>query len=256
MKTYIAIVLSLACVTGFAQAPSPATIRTSSAYPETESTAAWRALAASYVRKALAERRLNTDPALNARVDAVMDGVGRAAGAIEPRFADTAWKALLIEDFGRGAVAFPGGIILVDATFMRSLALTDDELALVLAHEVAHVMAGHAHQKLSFMADALGRDKAPTAQAALREFMARDDYAHAFRPATRLQEREADLLGAGILFASNFHAQNALALFDKLEKLEATGPRDTHDPAAQRKLSISVVLEDLRGSLSGSTTRQ
>lgn len=247
MKTCIAFLLTLSCLAGHAQARDP--------YPESESTAAWRALAASYVRKALAERRLVTEPSLNARIDRIMAGVGRSAGSIDARFAGAEWRALLIEDFGRGAVAFPGGIILVDAKFIRSLALGDDELALVLAHEVAHVLAGHAHQKLAFMAETLGREKAPTAQAALREFIARDEYAHAFRKATRMQEREADLLGAGILFASEYDAQNALTLFDKLEKFESIEAAGTHDPAAHRKLSVSVVLEDLRRSLGSGTTR-
>jgi predicted Zn-dependent protease len=256
MKTCIAFLLTLSCLAGHAQTPPAVAAQASAAYPESESTAAWRALAAGYVRKALAERRLVTDPALNARIDTVMAGVGRSAGSIDARYTGAEWRALLIEDFGRGAVAFPGGIILVDAKFVRSLALSDDELALVLAHEVAHVLAGHAHQKLAFMAETLGREKAPTAQAALNEFIAHDEYAHAFRRATRLQEREADLLGAGILFASDFDAQGALALFDKLERFEAAGPRDTHDSAAQRKLSVSVVLEDLRRSLGGGTARR
>jgi len=172
------------------------------AYPEGEATAAWRGLAASYVRKAVREGTLDRDPLLNARADRIMAKVGAAAGALDPRFAGTGWTALLIADFGHGAAAFPGGIILVDATFARTLQLDDDELALILSHEAAHVLAGHAAAKLAFMAEYLGKERIPTASTALQEFLAKDSYAAVFQPRLRQQEREADALGAAILLAA------------------------------------------------------
>jgi predicted Zn-dependent protease len=244
MRTCIAVALSLFCLASHAQEP-PSRRLQPAAYPEAESAAAWRALAASYVRKALKDQKINHDAALNARVDSVMAGIGRAAGAIDPRFSGAAWQAILIEEFGHGAVAFPGEIILVDAKFVRTLGLTDHELALVLAHEVAHVFAGHAYEKLSFMAETLGRDRAPTARSALLEFLSQDAYAEAFQPVALLQEREADRIGAGILFASNYDPQSALALFDKLGQREVRWEADTHDAAAQRKQWIASVLVQL-----------
>lgn len=221
------------------------------AYPEPEAAAAWRALAAGYVRKALKDQTLVKDPALNARIDAAMAAVGAGVAAVDPRFAGATWRALLIEDFGRGAAAFPGGTILVDAKFARNLQLNDDELALILSHEAAHVVAGHAAAKLSFMAGMLGKEKIPTAHSALLEFLAKDSYATVFQPAARLQEREADALGAAIFFASGHDAQKALGLFDKLAELESVmaGPAghaaDTHDAAGVRKQIVARVLADL-----------
>jgi len=249
MRTSIAIVLWLVCTACLSQVPPGGRPQNVVAYPETESAAAWRSLASSYVRKALREQKLDRDPVLNARVDTVMAAVAQAVAAIDPRFARAAWKVILIDEFGLGAVAFPGEIILMDAMFVRSLALTDDELALVLSHEVAHVVARHAYEKLSFMAETLGRDKAPTARSALLEFLSRDSYADAFQPVARLQEREADTIGASILFACGYNAERALALFDKLASVEARGLReepDTHDPAPMRKASVSQVLAQLR----------
>jgi predicted Zn-dependent protease len=224
------------------------------AYPETEAAAAWRGLASSYVRKALEDRAVDRDPALNARVDAVMAAVGAAVAAVDPRFAGAAWKAILIEDFGHGAAAFPGETILMDANFVRRLQLDDHELALILAHEAAHVLAGHALAKLAFMAEFVGREKVPTALMALREYLARDSYAAAFRPQARLQEREADRLGAAIFFASGYDAQRALALFDKLARLESEEERrnpGSHDSAAARKRAVAGVFADLERQQAG-----
>ena len=188
-----------------AQAPVALRYLDSAAYPESETAAVWRSLGASYVRKALKDNLLDRDPGRNERVDSVMAAVGEAAGVLFPPYRKSAWRALLIEDFGHGAVAFPGGTVLVDATFVRQLALTDSELALILAHEIAHVVAAHPSEKLSFMADAMG---------------------------------------AKILFASGYDALQSLKLFDKLARLEQHG-RDskTHDPAMLRKQAVRSALE-------------
>ena len=97
------------------------------------------------------------------------------------------------------------------------------------------------------MAETLGKDRAPTAGSALLAFYTQDSYALLFEPTARLQEREADAIGASILQASGYDALQALVLFDKLAKLEQRGPdASSHDPAAVRKDAVLRVLEGLR----------
>jgi predicted Zn-dependent protease len=250
------VALWLCAGPGFAQAPAGGATGPL-AYPEPDSSAAWRSLAASYVRKAVRDQKLDKDPVLNARIDAVMAAVGAAVAGIDPRFtgATASWKAILIEGFGRGAAAFPGETILVDSAFVRNLSLSDDELALILSHEAAHVVARHASKKLSFMADFLGKEKVPNARTALLEFLAKDSYATQFQPKARQQEREADTVGAAIFFASGYDLQRALTLFDKLADMETRGngrsgdagqASDTHDSAATRKQIVAAVIADLQ----------
>jgi hypothetical protein len=114
---------------------------------------------------------------------------------------------------------------------------------------VAHVVAGHASAKLSFMAEFLGKEKVPTARTALLEFLAKDSYAAVFRPTAQLQEREADTVGAAILFASGYDSQRALGLFDKLAELETREDGwapDAHDAALVRKQTVAGVITELR----------
>lgn len=254
MRTCVAAGLLLFGTFCFAQVPPGGGSQNKTAYPESEAAAAWQGLAAGYVRKALKDQTLDKDPALNARVDAVMAGVGAAVAAMDSRFAKSKWKAILIEDFGHGAAAFPGETILVDAKFVRTLQLNDDELALIFSHEVAHIVAGHASAKLSFMAEFLGKEKVPTARTALLEFLAKDSYAAVFQPTAQLQEREADTVGAAIFFASGYDSNRALGLFDKLAELETheeLRPADAHDAARVRKQSVSAVIADLQRSHAG-----
>ena len=249
MKTCVAAVLLLFGGVCFAQVWPDGRPQNPAAYPEAEAAAAWRGLAASYVRKALKDQTLDKNPTLNARVDTVMAAVGAAVAAVDSRFANSSWRAILIEDFGHGAAAFPGETILVDAKFVRKLQLNDDELALIFSHEVAHVVAGHASAKLSFMAEFLGKEKVPNARTALLEFLADDSYAAVFRPTARLQEREADTVGAAIFFASGYDSQRALGLFDKLAELETREDGrapDSHDAARVRKQTVSAVIAELQ----------
>jgi predicted Zn-dependent protease len=247
MKACVLAVLLLVGGICLAQA-SPGEGNNPAAYPEPEATAAWRALAASYIRKALKDQTLDQDPALNARIDTVMATVGAAAAAIDARFANVTWRAVLIADFGRGAVAFPGEIILVDAKFVRALQLDDDELAFVLAHEVAHVVAGNALAKLSFMAKILGKEKIPTARTALLEYLAKDSYANDFLPIALQQEREADSLGAAVFFATGYEADRAVKIFDKLAQREAPVEENaaSHDAAMTRKQAFTAALAELQ----------
>ena len=249
MKTCIAAALLLFGGACLAQLPAGDSARGPAAYPESEAAAAWRGLAASYVRRAIRDRTLDRDPALNARVDAVMAAVNAAVAAIDSRFGGGSWKVILIDDFGYGAAAFPGETILMDAKFVRSLQLGDDELALILSHEVAHVVCGHASAKLSFMAEYLGKEKLPNAHTALLEFLAKDSYAAAYQPTARLQEREADEVGAAILFATGYDTRRALAVFDKLIELESRDDSqapDSHDAANMRKQSVAGVIAELQ----------
>lgn len=249
MKTCIAVVFLLIGGVCCAQAPAQGSAQEQAAYSEPEAAAAWRSLAASYVRRALEVQTLDRDPALNARVDAVMAAVGAAVAAIDPRFSHSSWKAILIGDFGHGAAAFPGEIILVDARFVRALRLSDDELALIVSHEVAHVVAGHASAKLAFMAGFLGKEKLPTARSALAEFLAKDSYSGVFKATAQLQEREADSIGAAIFFASGYDTERALGVFDKLAGLETRedGPlANAHDAAGVRKQAVAAAIADLQ----------
>ena len=249
MKTCIAVAVLLFGGICSAQVSLDGRPQDQAAYPESEAAAAWRALAASYMRKALKDQTVDKDPTLNTRVDTVMAAVGAAVAAIDLRFANSTWRAILIEDFGHGAAAFPGETILVDARFVRTLQLNDDELALIFSHEAAHVVAGHASAKLSFMAEFLGKEKVPTARTALLEFLSKDSYAAVFRPTARLQEREADSVGAAIFFASGYDSQRALRLFDKLAELESREDGwapDPHDAARVRKQSVAGAIAELQ----------
>jgi predicted Zn-dependent protease len=89
---------------------------------------------------------LDADPALKARLQAVFPRLLRAAVYERPSAANLAWEIHTCSGCDENAMAMPGGKLLVSADFIARLALTDDELAYLLAHEIAHVVAEHTRE--------------------------------------------------------------------------------------------------------------
>ena len=76
-----------------------------------------------------------------------------------------------------------------------------------------------------------------------------------FQPTARMQEREADTVGAAILHASGHDPHVALRLFDKLAKLEKGGfESPTHDSAAARRQAMEAAFARLGANAPGVKT--
>jgi len=123
------------------------------------------------------------------------------------------------------AFALPGGYIYVYTGLMKDI---DDEsqLAAVIAHEVGHVTARHATERLSAMYGyqfivnlVLGEN--PNAYAKLIADMTS---ATGFLKYSRSNEYEADQLGAKYLYATGYDPNGMIELMGKLKTVETREP--------------------------------
>jgi predicted Zn-dependent protease len=92
----------------------------------------------------LSKAKISTDPAANALVKRVGTRIAAATG-----HADLPWEFTVIDDAQTvNAFALPGGKV---AVYTGILPITRDEagLAVVLGHEVSHVMAHHSAERIS-----------------------------------------------------------------------------------------------------------
>jgi len=92
----------------------------------------------------LSKAKISTDPAANALVKRVGTRIAAATGRD-----DLAWEFTVIDDVQTvNAFALPGGKV---AVYTGILPITRDEagLAVVLGHEVSHVMARHSAERMS-----------------------------------------------------------------------------------------------------------
>jgi predicted Zn-dependent protease len=86
---------------------------------------------------------VSTDPVLNARLDRV--GAPLAAAAGRP---DLNWEFVVFDSDDLNAFVLPNGKVGFFRGLM-ALAADDDELGSVMSHEVAHVIARHASERVS-----------------------------------------------------------------------------------------------------------
>lgn len=184
--------------------------------------------------------KLDTDRVLLRRVQAIGDGLVAAAARLKPEVALWQWEWHVAEAPGVEANCEAGGKILVGGPFIRALALDDGELAVLLAHEVAHAVAEHHRETLS---EAMLMSKPHVPLEVTIERLDSD-----LRMQVRLaglshtQEREADQLGMVIAHRAGWPARAMTAFYRKLAALAATeggAPLIASHPSHASRISTS-----------------
>ena len=199
---------------------------------------------------------------LTAYVNAVGSVVANAALDVkhdDDREAPIAgWHFVILEDKTINAFAAPGGFVFVTAGAIEK-AGSEDELAAILAHEVAHVRRGHALGSIKksrfagVFKEALDTTVQLDAKALgkLSEVFdgAMDDMTDALlvKGYSRDTEYEADAVGLAIMIKAGYDPKAFVSYLGKLEKTQATGSGGlsaTHPKAADRikKLDEKVKL--------------
>jgi len=184
--------------------------------------------------------RLDTDRVLLRRVQAIGDGLVAAAATLKPEVALWQWEWHVAETPDVEANCEAGGKILVGGPFIRALALDDGELAMLLAHEVAHAVAEHHRETLS-EAMLMSKPHVPLEVAIER---LGSDLPMQVRLAglSHIQEREADQLGMMIAHRAGWPARAMTAFYGKLAALAATeggAPLIASHPSHTSRLSMA-----------------
>jgi len=91
------------------------------------------------------QHRVSRDPALNDQLRRVGERISQVVFWDMP---DADWEFVVFDEPQINAFAMAGGKVGVFSGLFK-IAKTDDQLASVIAHEIAHVTAKHIHEKLS-----------------------------------------------------------------------------------------------------------
>lgn len=168
----------------------------------------------------LAKARISSDLRAQARVERI----GRRIAAVSHQ-PDLDWEYTVIEDETPNAFALPGGKVGVN-TGMFAIAQSDDQLAAVIAHEVAHATARHSAERISQqlliqgglqgLGIATGSGSAVQLAAAAAQF-------GVILPFSRGQEAEADAIGLMYMAEAGYDPRAAIDLWNNMT--EAGGKR-------------------------------
>lgn len=137
------------------------------------------------------------------------------------------------------AMALPGGFLFIGQALVEFCHRYEDELAFVIGHEMAHVIRGHAADRLfeesAFkVVSGLMRRAGPLAAVVKQAGFRILDSAY-----SQDQEFEADELGSRLAEAAGHHPLAAVRLFQRLEALEGDPPAlgqyfSSHPSSAER----------------------
>lgn len=159
------------------------------------------------------------------------------------------WEVRVFEDKAVNAFALPGGKIGV-YTGLLKVATNQDQLAAVLGHEVAHVIAGHSAERVSdSIAAQLGLSVVQASTGIDAQVLGIATNVFFLLPHSRTHESEADLLGMDYMASAGFDPRQAVALWENMSKaggekppeMLSTHPADgTRIRQLQDHLSISM----------------
>lgn len=193
----------------------------------------------------------STDAVVNAYVTCVARAV---TGALTGADAGRSWEVRVFADDTPNAFALPGGKIGVH-TGLLPVTENQDQLAVVIGHEVSHVLAGHANERMSteFAAQsALGLLQAATdagnpLHGQVLGALGVGAQVGVLLPYGRAHEREADLLGLDLMARAGFDPRQSILLWRNMaaaggaEPVEFLSTHPSHDSRI-RELSERLVI--------------
>lgn len=210
---------------------------------------------------AFAELKKNTAQSQSSKVNQYVTCVARTVtSALEGEWAGKQWEVTVFEDDSANAFALPGGKIGVH-TGLLNVAKNADQLATVLGHEVAHVLARHGNERASqqFAAktgldllNAVG-DPANSNRATLMAVLGLGTQFGVLMPFSRLQEKEADIFGLDLMAKAGFDPRESTTLWQNMaasggkqppEFLSTHPAHDTRIQELQQRIPHALTLRD------------
>jgi predicted Zn-dependent protease len=185
---------------------------------------------------ALAGKKIVRDGPDAERVRRIGANLADAARHLHPEVArDFAWEFTLVDEPQTvNAWALPGGKCAV-YTGLLPVADTDDRLAVVMGHEVAHAIARHGAERMSqAMAVEIAlagagaglsmSSMSPAAQQATMAALGVGTEVGVALPYSRLQENEADQVGLMLSAEAGYDPRQAIELWRRMEAAGGAGP--------------------------------
>ncbi|OBW93102.1 deoxyribonuclease HsdR [Gallibacterium genomosp. 3] len=164
------------------------------------------------------------------------------------------WEITVIKSNELNAWAMPGGKMVFYTGLVNKLNLTDDEIAVVMGHEMAHALLEHgksqANRQTAVSIAAVIAMGALASQGisagASQDLVGSVADLGIMKPFSRSAENEADEVGLMLSAQSGFNPQAAPNLWDKMQKMSNSGPIptifSTHPSDKSRKENLERLM--------------
>ena len=193
--------------------------------------------------------KIDNNPAMKDRVYRITGRLIAQAIKMRPETKGWDWSIKIIDDPETvNAWAMAGGKMAIYSGLVKKLKPTDDELAQVLGHEIAHALAKHSAEKMSVaMASSIG--VVAVGVAADQKGLALTGAALAAalavqKPNSRAAESEADRIGIELAAKAGYNPRAAVTLWQKMAKVGGKGPPEflsTHPAPKNREKKLAAL---------------
>ncbi len=169
------------------------------------------------------ETRIDRSTVTNRYVQCVAQAITREVGGN--------WEVVVFNDSDANAFALPGGKIGV-YTGLLKVAENQHQLATVIGHEVAHVLARHSNERVSQkfaveqglgLINAIANPQSGTGQTLMGLLGVGAQYG-VLMPFSRIQESEADMLGLDLMAKAGFDPRESTRLWINMGRAGGGSP--------------------------------
>ena len=191
------------------------------------------------------KKQIEADSARALRLRDMTDRLVAQAIKLRPDAAGWKWEVQLINDPKTvNAFCMAGGKMAIYSGMWEKLGASDEEIAMVMGHEISHALAGHTQERMS-----VAMTSTVVAQAAAIALTSSEStrglaltgaqlaavYAVQM-PNSRASESEADAIGLEIAARAGYDPRAAVTLWEKMGRLGGTPPEflSTHPSPENR----------------------
>lgn len=204
------------------------------------------------LKQAQAKNLLDRDAQQLARVRAISQRLIAQVGVFRPDAAGWKWEVHVLSSDEVNAWCMPGGKIAVYTGLIAKIKPTDDELAAVMGHEIAHALREHARERVSQqMATNLGLSvlSIATGSSAASDLGSELTSVMFTLPNSRTHETEADRMGVELAARAGYDPRAAVTLWQKMGAADSgNAPPEilsTHPSAASRISDLQAAAQQV-----------
>lgn len=201
------------------------------------------------IQDARARGLLDTNQAQLNRLKRIANRLVAQVGIYRPDAAGWKWEVHTIKSDQLNAFVMPGGKVMFYTGIIDRLDLSDDEIAAIMGHEMAHALREHSRERLSreyatqtgigLAASVFGLSQGQAQLANLA-----GDFGIS-RPHSRTQETEADQMGLELMARAGYNPQASITLWQKMQRASQGEPPQflsTHPSSSSRISQLQSLM--------------
>jgi predicted Zn-dependent protease len=191
---------------------------------------------------------LNAEAQITQRVRTIAQRMVPVTASFRPDAPAWKWEVNVLQSEQLNAWCMPGGKIVFYSGIITRLQLSDDEIAAIMGHEIAHALREHARERASEQQAAgllIELGAAILGAGQVGSDLGQTAYKVAVgMPNSRAHETEADRIGVELAARAGYDPRAAISLWQKMAKASSGGgsPQwlSTHPSADARQQDLGV----------------